>query len=63
MLAFGPISSSAISALPDYLLNAFSATFSGLVTYEAYPFTPYQQLINGTSRVIYTLELSYRAVR
>lgn len=63
MLGFGPISSSAISALPDYLINAFSVTLFGTVTYEAYPFSPYLQLLNGTARIIYTMELNYRAVR
>ncbi len=63
MLGFGPISSSAISALPDYLLNVLSATFVGLVTYEAAAFTPYQQLVNGVPRIIYTMELNFRAVR
>jgi hypothetical protein len=63
MLGFGPISSSAVSALPDYLLNVLTAIFIGTVTYEASAFTPYQQLVNGAGRIIYTLELNFRAVR
>lgn len=63
MLGFAPISSSAISALPDYLLNVLSAAFTGTVTYEAAAFTPYQQLINGAARIIYTMELNFRVVR
>ena len=63
MLSFGPVSSSAVSALPDYLLNSLSAAFAGTVTYEAVPFTPYQQLLVSRARVAYSLELSLRAVR
>lgn len=63
MQGFGPISSSAVSALPDYLLNSLSASFAGLVTYEAGPFSPYQQLITGGRRMSYSIELSLRAVR
>lgn len=63
MLGFGPISSSAVSALPDYLLNSLSAAFTGTVTYEAAPFSPYQQLITGGRRMAYSIELSLRAVR
>jgi len=63
MLSFGPISSSAISSLPDFLLNSFSASFRGVVTYQASPFSPYRQLVNGAGRIVYTMELSYRPVR
>lgn len=63
MLDFGPISSSAISALPDYLVNSLSVIFTGTVTYEAVPFSPYLQLVNGPTRIVYTMELPYRAVR
>ncbi len=63
MLGFGPISSSAISALPDYLLNAFSVAFTGTVTYEAIATMPYRQLVNANPRVIYTVAISARAVR
>lgn len=63
MLCFGPIASSANAALPDYLLNALSATFLGSVTYQAAPFSPYLQLVNGQARIVYTMEMNYRAVR
>jgi hypothetical protein len=63
MLGFGPISSSAISALPDYLLNTLSVVFTGTVTYEATPFSPYLQLVNSGVHLAYSMELSVRAVR
>lgn len=64
MLSFGPISSSAISALPDYLLSSLSAVFVGTVTYEAVPFSPYRQLVDlSGQRIVYAVELKIRAVR
>lgn len=63
MLGFGPISSSAVTALPDYLLNTLSASFTGTVTYESVPFSPYSQLILSGVRMAYSIELSLRAVR
>jgi len=63
MPAFGPIASHAISALPDFLINSLSAVFTGTVTYEAVPFAPYRQLINGQARLAYAMELNLRAVR
>lgn len=65
MLGFGAISSSAISALADDLLNPnFSAVFAGSVTYEAQPYLPYVQFVNGQgTRIAYAIELSVRAVR
>lgn len=63
MLGFGPISSSAISALPDYLLNSLSILFTGTVTYEAVPYSPYLQLVGGSQQIAYSLELPFRNVR
>lgn len=64
MLCFAPTASAAISALPDYLLNALSATFSGIVTYEALPYSPYSALVNGEgARIVYAVSLNLRAVR
>jgi hypothetical protein len=63
MLALGPISSRAIAALPDSLINALLAGFTARVTYEAVPFSPYLQLVNSQgTRIVYTLELNIRAV-
>jgi hypothetical protein len=63
MLGFGPISSSAISALPDYLLSALSIVFTGEVIYEAVPASPYVLFVNGETRKAYAIELNLRAVR
>lgn len=63
MLGFGPVSSSAISALPDYLLNNLSVVFIGTVTYQCSPNSPYLQLVTGSVRLAYSMELSVRAVR
>lgn len=63
MISFGPISSSAISALPDFLLNTLSIAFTADATYDALPFSPYLQLINGQARIVYGLELNLRVVR
>lgn len=63
MLSFGPISSSAIAALPDYLLSVVSVLFVGTVTYTAIPYSPYLALVNGPTRIAYAMELDIRAVR
>jgi hypothetical protein len=64
MLGFGPISSSAISALPDYLTNTLSVSFAGVVTYEATAFSPYEALVNTSGqRICYAVKLNFRAVR
>jgi hypothetical protein len=64
MPSFGPISSAAIAALPDYLLNTPSIAFTADVIYAAVPYSPYLQLVNGQGRrIAYALELNLRAVR
>lgn len=63
MLGFGPIASSAIAALPDFLTNTLSLAFVGTVTWEAAPFSPYRALLTSGSRIVYTMELNVRTVR
>lgn len=63
MLGFGPISSRAISALPSFLATTLSLAFTGTVTWEAAPFSPYRALLTEGSRVVYTMELNVRTVR
>lgn len=63
MLALGPLSSAAVSALPDYALGTQVAAFDGVVTYEGLATSPYRQLIATASRIVYTAEIAARVVR
>lgn len=63
MPGFGPIAYNAIAALPDYLNNELYVDFTGTVTYEASPQSPYLQLVNGRGRVAYAMELNFQVVR
>jgi hypothetical protein len=64
MLAFAPLSSAALSALPDYLTTPPGGAFTGSVIYEAVATSAYMQFVSGSNeRIAYTVEISLRAVR
>lgn len=64
MLAFAPLSSRALSALPDYLTTPPGGAFAGSLLYEAVAISAYRQFVTGPSgRICYTVEISLRAVR